>query len=239
MQKSIIGLLVVSSLWSMAFAARPFSVEDSGVLEKGFELELGYSGSTAGESKGTEKTAVLNYALVPEKIQVGYERTYIDVPRHAFGNADSVLTAKYALAKDQALKANISFIDGDEKNGFGNEYTEYGLTYALEGQLYDAATYFNLGLTTYNPGDWYADELVQNTFNLGLGIRFPVLENLDVCAEATKAVVRGDYNDSLAGYVGGMLGVVWTVYDMPVDISYASQPDSKDFTYALGTTLAF
>lgn len=248
--KGAIGIAaIVGVVSSFSFAARPFSVEDSGVLEKGFELELGYSGNTNGEVKEYEKGFVINASVIPEKVQIGYERAYTDAQNHPFGSGDSALSVKYNFLPEQALKASVSMIDGDEKNGFGNEYTEYGLTYAHDFSLDKFAVYSSLGYTAYDPGEWYeydTDEdgeevnpVVKNNWNIGVGLQYPLMEGLDLCLEATKQVVKGDYLDRLDGYVTGMIGLVWTVNEIPLDLSYTTNADSKDYTYAFGTTLGF
>lgn len=154
MKKSLSVVLFVLVMCSQVFAARPFSVEDSGVLEKGFELELGYAGNTDGNSKEYEKGFVLNASLIPEKLQIGYERNYTDAPYHSWGAGDSTMALKYGLSNDQAVKVGISMIDGDEKSGFGNEYTEYGLTYAHDFNFDKLTIFSSLGYTTYNSGKW-------------------------------------------------------------------------------------
>lgn len=248
MRNGLIGLLIVGSIASTAFAARPFSVEDSGVLEKGVELELGYAGNTAGDSRETEKSVVVNFSLIPEVLHIGYERAYLDVPRNPWGSADSAVSLKYNFLGNQAVKASVSMIDGDEINGFGNEYTEYGLTYSLDGEWGPAKVYSSLSYATYNSGDWYTyttdaegeeiSPVVKNNFSLGLGLEYPLFENLSGCFELTKQIVQGNYLERHAGDIQGLLGVVWTVYNVPVDISYTTNPNSKDHTYAIGTTLA-
>ena len=65
MNKVIINIVLLSVFLSVAFAARPFSVESGTVLDQGAEIKLGYSGSTAGESKQTQKTIVAKLSLIP------------------------------------------------------------------------------------------------------------------------------------------------------------------------------
>lgn len=241
MKRYLVVLIVIGSLFSVLCAERPFHVEDTSLLGKGAEVELGYSGSTAGKSKRTVKSLIARYALSPD-VELEYSRAFIDAPRHPFGNADTNMGMKFAIDKKQAVKAAFSFIDGDEINGFGNEYTAYSLTYAYEGMVKTATYYANVGYHTYNPGPWYSDEeIVQNHFLLGLGLRFPIptVEKLAVYAEAMKPIVLGYYKDNMDGYVQGMLGISYVWNDIPLDLSFTSQAESPQFTYALGVTFAF
>ena len=240
MNKVIINLVLISIFLSVAFAARPFSVESGTVLAQGAELKMGYAGSTAGESKQTQKTIAAKLSLIPNVLEGSYSRKYIDAQNNPWGNGDSELAAKYAVTTNQTVKAVLGLPDGDAENGFGKKYTTYALTYALEGQLPDSEVnyYANFGYTLYSsPGDWWADHEVQNHFLAGLGLRFPVLSDVALCFEATKWMLVREYNNDRDGYVNGMFGVVWTARkDIALDLSYRSQPEKHDFTYALGAT---
>jgi hypothetical protein len=236
-----LGLLITILGASLTYAARPFSVEDAGVVEEGVEMETSYSGSTAGDSLSTETGFVLNFAVI-ENLHVGIEKGFTsEIVRggkdQPWGNGDLVISAKYALPDDQSVKFSRSDTSGDEKNGFGNEFIEYGIVFAKEKKKGTSTIYTNLGYNFYDRQEWYKEDVKNNWF-LGVGLLYPLKNNLALCFEVNKTIVQGDYLDNLDGYVNGMVGLVWTVNDIPIDISYTSQPDVKDYTFAIGTALA-
>lgn len=242
LQKIKVGVLITMLCASSVFAARPFSVEDAGVVEEGFETEISYSGNTAGDSLAHETGFVLNFAVI-NNLHLGIEKRFTTAivkgaPDHNWGNGDTVVAAKYALPNDQSLKLSVKGTDGDEENGFGEEYIEYGVLYAKENQFGNTTLYSNLGYNVYDHHEWYSDEVKNNWF-LGFGILHPIANNLDLCLETNKTVVQGNYLDNLDGYVNGMIGLVWTINDIPVDFSYTLIPDSKDYNYNLGVTIGF
>jgi len=238
----LIILIILFGLASISFAARPFSVEDAGVAEEGFEVEISQTRETAGDSLAHETGFVVNIATM-KNFHIGFEKPFTTAivkgaPDHPWGNGDLVITAKYALPEEQSFKLSMKNTEGDEVNGFGNEFIEFGLLYAKETQLTDIKYYLNLGYNFYDRSEWYSEDVKNNWF-LGIGQKKSLNKNIDLCAEITKIVVQGDYIDNLDGYVNGMLGIVWTINDVPIDFSYNSIPDSKDYTYSIGTTLAF
>jgi hypothetical protein len=205
----VVGLMMLS----VGFAARPFSVEDSGVLEKGLELEMSYNGYTDGAIRENEKGFVLNASLTPGQVQLGYERSYLDMQNHPWGTGDSVVSLKYNFLDNQALKAGLQMTDGDELHEFGERDAESNLTYAYDLQCDRLTVFTNL--------NWIVDDQVFS----GVGLQYAVLDSFSLCTELVQDT--------------GMLGLIWTVYDIPVDFSYTAQSDAKEYVYALGVTYGF
>ena len=224
-----------------SFAARPLSVEDAGVVEKGFEVEISHSGNTAKKSLNHETGFVLNFALMKD-IHVGFEKAFTTEinkgsSNHSWGESDTVIAAKYALPNSQSLKFGIKLVDGDDENGFGDNFVEYGAVYAKEKEFGKTIVYANMGYNFYdrmaNAGE------VKNNGFIGLGLSYPIADNLSFCGEALKTTNEGNDVEIFEGEVNSLIGFVWIIKDIPIDFSYVLSPDSEDYNYSIGITVGF
>ncbi len=224
-----------------SFAARPLSVEDAGVVEKGFEVEIGHSGNTAKKSLNHETGFVLNFAAMKD-IHVGFEKAFTTEinkgsSNHTWGEGDTVIAVKYALANHQSLKLAVKIADGDDENGFGDNFLEYGFTYAKEREFGKTIAYVNMGYNFYdrmaNAGE------VKNNGFIGLGLSYPIVDNLSLCGEVIKTTNQGNNVEVFEGEVNSLIGFVWIIKDIPIDFSYVLSPDSEDYNYSVGITIGF
>ena len=94
-----------------------------------------------------------------------------------------------------------------------------------------------MGYTFYDRANWYPEDVKNSVFS-GYGLKYTI-NDVDLCAEITKTIVEGDYIDNNDGYVGGMVGCVYSLDNISIDLSYNTIAFSKDYIYALGTTIAF
>ena len=223
------------------FAARPLSVEDAGVVEKGFEIEMSHSGNTAKKFLSHETGFVLNFALI-KNIHIGFEKAFTTEinkgsSNHILGRGDSVIAGKYALPNNQSLKLAVKIADGDDGNGLGDDFVEYGAVYAKEKEFGKTIIFGNVG---YNFYDRMSDagEVKNNGF-MALGLSYPIADNLSFCAEAIKSANSGNDVEIFEGEVNSLIGFVWIVKTIPIDFSYVLSPDTEDYNYSLGITLGF
>lgn len=239
--KQYVSFISFLLIVSCAFAARPFSVEDSGVLDKGFEMELGYTGSTVGNSLGRESEIVFTSAAW-NGAQIGISKGFFHEPDHSFGTGDTGISLKQALAENTALALSGSVRDGDDKNGFSSKFHEYSATLAHDLVFGNLTLFNNVAYTTYDKAVYVDpdadDENTKNNFGLGFGAQYQLTKALAICAETTKQVVQGDYLDRLDGQVIGMLGVVYSLDGAAFDFSYTSLPEEKDYIFSVGATVS-
>jgi len=95
----VVCLLAVCSVG--AWAARPFSTDDAGTVEKGkFELESGYEYSDV-LSEGQSGLCCLGFKHgLTEKMDIGIGSTHTFVPQAAEGLSPACLSLKFAVMQD-------------------------------------------------------------------------------------------------------------------------------------------
>ena len=240
-KKIKIGLIITLLCAGNSFAARPLSVEDAGVVEGGFETEISHSGNTAKKSLSYETGFVLNFAAM-KNLHIGFEKAFTTEiiggeKNYKWGEGDTVIAAKYALPNDQSFKFGIKIADGDDKNGFGDNFAEYGLVYAKENQFGKITTYANFGYNFYDRMTGSGE--VRNNGFLGVGFVYPAMDKFSLCGEIVKSVNQGNDMELFKGEISSLIGFVWTIKNIPFDFSYVLSPNSEDYNYSLGITMAF
>ena len=211
------------------------------MVEKGFEVELSHSGNTAKKSLSHETGFVLNFAFMKD-IHLGFEKAFTTEinkgsSNHIWGRGDSVIAAKCALPNSQSLKLAVKIADGDDENGFGDNFVEYGAVYAKEKEFGKTIAYANLGYNFYdrmaNAGE------VKNNGFLGLGLAYPISDKFSFCGEAVKTTNSGNDVEIFEGEVNSLIGFIWVVKNIPIDFSYVLSPDTEDYNYSIGVTIGF
>ncbi|MBU1682665.1 hypothetical protein KJ742_01840, partial [Patescibacteria group bacterium] len=206
------------------FAARPLTVEDVGVVEKGMELEIS-SDTDPLDNIYNEVGIVANFAAGPN-LQIGVEKPFIHQAYHPWGNGDTSITAKYLFNDNWGIKVAVETMHGDEVNDFGNDFIEYAfvLIYGFESGKLGIDT--NLGWSSYDHHEWWSED-VKNNWNLGLALKYPVLNDLTIVGEATKMIVQGDYLDNKTeNHVLFRGGFVYEGWGFPVDFAVYSLPET-------------
>lgn len=127
-RKLFSALLILLIISSPAFAARPLTTDDAGIVDPGkFEIETGYASAypRGGESDGTLiiqiKTGVI------DNFDFAVESTYSVCQINSFG--DAILHGKYKLFGDDncatSARLDVKLATGDINTGLGSGYTDY------------------------------------------------------------------------------------------------------------------
>lgn len=229
----VFGIIMICS--NSCFAARPLTVDDANVLQKGMELEIS-SDADPNDNIYNEIGLVTNFAIAPN-FQLGLEKPFIHNNYHSMGSGDTTITAKYNLIKDWATKIAIKNYDGDEINGFGSELIEYSLTF-IHGLSFDRLNVdFNLSYVVYDHSEWYSDE-VQNNWNTGVSFKYKTSGHLTLVAEATKMIVKEYIDNQTENQILTRGGLIYEGFGFPVDLAFYSMPETgKHGGITLGITL--
>jgi hypothetical protein len=158
---------IVSSLFTVSYAAHPLITDDTGTLGKGkFQLEVNSEFSHDKETEegvttketGGEVAAILSYGIIDNvDIVLGlpYQWTKTkedgEVTSDVDGISDISLEAKWRFFEKDglsfALKPGITLPTGDENKGLGNGRASYGLVFITTKEIEPWAFHLNLGYT--------------------------------------------------------------------------------------------
>lgn len=158
-------------LASPAYAHRPFTSEDAGVLNpKEFELEIGhdYAKISRDESEWTG-TYTLNAGIFPRveadfTVPVYYDFNSPEYHTRGFGDLGLLgklrLTAETPYLAAWTLAAGITFPSGNERHGLGSGKANYQIINAFSKEIRRVRLHLNLG---WNFLDAAPDQLVVST----------------------------------------------------------------------------
>lgn len=207
----VVCLLMICS--AKGWAARPFSTDDAGTVEKGkFELESGYEYSDVA-AEGQSGLCCLGFKHgVTEKMDIGIGFAYTFLPQVAEGLSPASISFKFAVLKDLLA---VSFAQE-----LGN--SAYSLNCALTKEFGPVEMDVNLGYaataTSDTPGSiTYGAALIYDfeRYNINLGCEF--LGNKD-------------------RFQDWLIGVRWKILEgLAVDLAYNGdfQGDKKKVTTGL------
>ena len=207
----VVCLLIVCSvkLW----AARPFSTDDAGTVEKGkFEIESGYEYSDVA-TKGQSGLCCLGFKHgVTEKMDIGIGFTHTFLPQVAEGLSPANISFKFAVLKDllavsfaQELGNSAYSLNSAMTKTFGPVEIDVNLGYAA------TATSDTPGSITYGAALIYDFE----KYNINLGCEFLGTKN---------------------GIQDWLIGIRWKILEgLAVDLAYNGdfQGDKKKVTTGL------
>jgi len=224
-----------------AYAARPLSTEDAGVVDAGHaELEAGFEYvKQSDEEMGL--ACVFKVGLF-NNVDVGVEVPYgfIDVEAgdDVNGLGDVVFCAKYHLWDEGDNTPAVAIVfslkpqTGDEDEGLGSGELDYGLNTALTKELGAFTAHGNLGYTFVGGGE--------DIFSYGLAAEYPLSEAVNIVGELTgETAFDGAFNENP---FQGLVGLNWAwgeTVTLDVGVGFPVSDASPDLTVTTGLTVAF
>ncbi len=224
-----------------AYAARPLSTEDAGVVDTGHaEAEVGFEYVKQADEE-MNLSCVLKYGLV-NNVDAGVEVPYhfIDVKAgdDVDGLGDVSVCAKYHLwdegdtAPAAAVVFTLKTATGDEDDGLGSGELDYGLNTALTKGLGSVTAHANAGYTFVGGGE--------DVFSYGLAMEYPLSETVNIVGELTgETAFDGDFDENPCQ---GLVGLNWALGEtvtLDVGVGFPISDASPDLTVTTGLTAAF
>lgn len=225
-------------------AARPLTVDDVGVLEKGFQLELS-SDSDHPDNAGNVLGVVVNLAIAPS-FQVGIENGVFHYPPYdPEGHGDTALTAKWNYADAWGMKAIVNLDNGEFKGSYDDPTTMFGdgkLSYTIlllhELGIEPGGMDLNIGYTCFDRHG-IPPEHALDTWSVGLSKKLPLGEQVLLVGEVTK-LIAANYVNPHANELLFRAGIVYDGLGFPLDCAVYSLPwTTAQYGFTLGVTIPF
>jgi len=225
-----IGLMLIAPAW----AARPLSTDDAGILDKGaWEVESGYEWDQplgGGASSGGLAVAA-KYGLLPN-LDLAAEIPYALTGTTGLG--DATVKGKLAINEQFSVRADVKLANADSTSGLGTGYIDYGLTAILSRSMGDVTVHGNLGYTIVGQ----AGGAASNTNSIYYGVAFekPLNEKSNLMGD-----LFGEYTQAAGSSLEVLLGANLAMNDtvtLDGGIDLGLNNNASQYKVAAGVTLA-
>ncbi|MEO0293052.1 MAG: hypothetical protein ABIN61_02380 [candidate division WOR-3 bacterium] len=201
------------------FGARPLSVDDAKVVEKGiYEVELGYDFSNTGNDIGNRSIGLSIKHGITERFDFGIGIPYNIEPDD--GLSDVEFAMKLALFNRKILAGSfvVGYVPGE------SGYTAVGI---LSVQAGPVVTHINLGYTAL-------PELREDVAVYGVAVEYPLSDKITLVSELTGELKKGP----IEALIGGSF-LAFNVLAIDLGIGCGLTEESSEIKFTLGLTYGF